>query len=140
MRKNKPAYDDNWFGDWDFFNIKGILYFISLTAFGFIILWALFFRGGGTWDVKESIRKNKNHIKVTTLAEIPKGAFVHRIVDTKLRKVCYLNAVGGGIQCFDLDTETYEDLKLLEELEKEANGVRVRRVPAYDYTKGYNND
>jgi hypothetical protein len=44
----------------------------------------------------------KTSIHVKILTELKKGPFLHRIIDEELNKVCYVNAVGGGIQCFSL--------------------------------------
>jgi len=47
-------------------------------------------------------------VSVKILAELEKGAYFQRVIDKELGKVCYINAVGGGIQCFPLEEITID--------------------------------
>jgi len=83
-----------------------------IGGFIFVCIIVIFFIIGSHNSINKKIEnqtdefKNTVHIKI--LAELEKGNYLHRVIDEELGKVCYLNAVGGGIQCFPLNNIKHE--------------------------------
>lgn len=111
-------FDINW-GDW----LRDLGWVFAVFAAILVALMFIFLRQPN-WKVNEAIDRHDKHIKIETLAKIPKGPYLHRVVDTELNRVCYLNAVGGGIKCFDLDETVGENDKLRKDLLKYSNDYR----------------
>lgn len=135
--KNKNDYGVGWDFGWKNWakDMIGMAIFFVIIGIIALAVWL----SKDNWRVAEAMRRHKDAIKVETLAKIPKGAFVHRIVDEELNKVCYVNCAGGGIECFDLDEVTADDEKLREDLTKYYNGYSPWKHKQPKYSKSYYN-
>lgn len=89
---------------------------VIFVFFGIVLIGLIsWFVNKPNYKIVQAMDRHENTILVETLAEIPKGPYIHRVVDKDMNKVCYVNCAGGGIVCFDLDdisisTEKKEDL------------------------------
>lgn len=91
-------------------------WFVGLVIFGALLI----VMSQGRHDQKEMdnrFHEFKDTVHIKLLVKLKEGPYLHRVIDEELGKVCYLNAVGGGIQCFSLNDATSgmneEDIKKL---------------------------
>ncbi len=105
-------------------------WFVGLGIVIFMLLMALLGRDtSSSISTKEQLHEFKNTIHIKLLAELEEGPYLHRVIDSELGKVCYLNAVGGGIQCFSLDEVTSgKDAEAIKKLTR-----RYRKPSRYNY-------
>lgn len=98
------------------FGTKAFVILIGLLVAGIVIILVV----NNCFPHKNSVKKNAYESSYTNYDEYTVGTFVLKesfkipnyaskslckVVDTSLNIVCYINAVGGGIKCFKLDSE-----------------------------------
>jgi len=109
---------ENW-GKWVCFII--LLLFIGIIAI-------LCQNNSNRVRVETQLHEFKSIVHTKVLAELKTGPYLHRIIDEQLGKVCYLNATGGGIQCFSLKEltadMTAQEIKKLTKTYKKPNRYR----------------
>jgi len=79
------------------------------------------------YNIQTQTDEFKKSVYVKVLAKLEKGPYLHRVIDKDLKKICYVNAVGGGIECFDYDRATFH----MTEEEKEKLTKRHRKPRSY---------
>ena len=125
-------------GNWDF----GIL-----KVFGWTLLVLSIFMGmvagcnhlkSAPWYIENSISKHEDTIINKVIAEIPPGKYLHRVVDKETGIVCYLNAVGGGMECFHIEEIELMHGKLPEDFMEKSKVSRYNSyTPNSHYTSKY---
>lgn len=115
MYQHKEDYGCSF--DFNFGLLAKVCIFISIICFvAFCCFGSSYFKNYEKGKlVKESIKNQKTTTIVKALAEIPRSATLYRVADLETDTVCYLNAIGGGIQCFSLRDITNSMLKPLPE-------------------------
>ena len=98
--KTNPVVDYS--GNWDWGMARLFIYGIAGLSLFILMVAGCNQLREVPWEIKTTLEQCEDTVIVKTIAEIPKGNYLHRIVDTDTDVVCYLNAVGGGIQCFSI--------------------------------------
>lgn len=119
-------------------NIENIhkLIFVVISILVLFVLVIYGYESNRRSELNREINEFKATILVKPIAELENGPYIQIMVDTELRKICYINASGGGIACFDLD-KTIED-KGPEFERKLIKKIRSQKSYYHQYNK-YNN-